>query len=143
MRKRFDRQLFDENDSQARHVVSQYLQYTRDCMVQDNPDIYGVDLLMTGALGDITAIEVEVKRVWKEGPGFPWDCVQLPERKRRYMDCGYPIEYWILNNTLEYAIVIPGSAVARAIPVEIPNKYVSHGELFVQIPINECSMRFL
>lgn len=110
-------------------------------MVEDNPDKYGVDLFVRGGLAD-RAIEVEVKRVWT-GATFPWNTVQLPERKHKYLLQGLPVEYWLLNNDLTSAIVIYGSSLSKYEPVEVPNKYLRKGERFYQIPVNECTLRLL
>lgn len=142
MRKPFDKQLFDENDSVAKRTVTEYLLATEDCIVENYPDPYHVDLLVTGGLGDKRAVECEVKRVWS-GIGFPWDTVQIPERKRRYLECGYPVEYWLLNNDLNCAIVVYGASLLKHEPVEVPNKYVRSGERFYRIPLHECTMRLL
>lgn len=137
MRKPFDSQLFSENDARARETVAQFLHATNECTVEENPDIYGVDLIVTGVLGNQWAVEVEIKRVWS-GPDFPWATVQLPERKRKYLEQGLPVEYWLLNFDCTSAIVIPGELLDEYPPVEVPNKYVANGERFFQIPVKRC-----
>lgn len=136
MRKPFDKQLFAENDARARAVVTEYITSRHSVTITPNPDQYGVDLLVTGGLKD-WAIECEIKRVWS-GPNFPWVTIQLPERKAKYRKKGREVEYWILNNELTHAIVIPGQNLDEHIPVEVPNVLVSRGERFYQIPVALC-----
>lgn len=139
--KRFDQKLFEENDAAARHAVTQYLLATSDVIVENNPDKYGVDLLVTGGLQDY-AIECEIKRVWK-GADFPWNTVQLPARKQKFSELGIPVEYWILNADLTYAMLIRSDVLQHLTPVEVPNKYVARGEMFYQIPLTSCSLVIL
>lgn len=136
MRKKFDRELFEANDTAARHAVTRYILATSDVTVENNPDKYGVDLLVTGGLMDY-AVECEIKRVWK-GEDFPWDTLQLPERKAKFIRAGVPVEFWILNNELTHAMVIQTDVLLSLTPVEVPNKYVAQGEKFFQVPIDRC-----
>ena len=139
MRKPFDKQLFEENDVRARTAVSGYLRKI-GWIVRDNPDRYGVDLLLqTKELEyDCLAIECEIKRVWS-GSEFPWKTIQLPMRKAKFVrSADMPVNFWVLNSECTHAIVIPGSALSGYAPVEVPNKYVAAGEKFYQIPVFEC-----
>ena len=136
-RKPFDRALFAANDVLARDTITRQLA-SRGLTAVPHTARYGIDLVIKDATGVITlGVECEIKRVWT-GPVLPYDTIQLPERKKKYLSPDYPIEYWILNNEQTHALVIPGALVATAVPVEVRNKYVWRGELFYQIPVLEC-----
>lgn len=138
MRKPFDKKLFEENDALARAAVTKHLE-SAGALVEANPDQYGVDLFVWMANHEF-AVECEIKRVWG-GPVFPWKGIQLPERKAKFVrSADMPVEFWVLNNEMTHAIVIPGSALSGYTPVEVPNKYVAAGEKFYQIPLGECEM---
>lgn len=141
IRKPFDKALFEKNDALARQAVSQYLR-SHGVTISPNPDQYGVDLFeMEDDEFDgpypVLGIECEIKRVWS-GPDFPWDTIQLPERKAKYRNGIIDVDYYLLNSECTHAIVIPGYLLDEHIPVEVPNKYVSKGERFYQIPVIAC-----
>ena len=142
MRKKpFDRKLFHENDARARVAVIVYL-HNQGLVAQDNDDQYGVDLLIRRPDSPqiIYAVEVEVKHVWS-GDTLPWSSVQLPARKLRYaQETLVPVEYWILNRELTHAIVIYEKSLVDRDPIEVYNKYVSRGEFFYQIPLEETDL---
>jgi len=141
-RKPFDRQLFAENDRKARVAVVTYL-HGEGLVAFDNPDTdYGVDLYVRHPDSPevIYAVEAEIKRVWS-GDTLPWDSVQLPARKFKYIQMTHvPVEYWILNQELTHAIIIHEKSLVDREPVEVYNKYVARGELFYRIPISECNV---
>lgn len=140
MRKPFDKALFEKNDALARQAVSQFLR-AHGIVVRPNPDQYGVDLFEIEDFPEgpapVLGIECEIKRVWS-GATFPWDTIQLPERKAKYRSAALDVDYWLLNSECTHAIVIPGYLLDEHIPVEVPNKYVSKGERFYQIPVAQC-----
>lgn len=135
-RKPFDKALFAENDAVAREVVMEYYRHS-GIMLTPNPKRYGIDLLCKIDNVVVRGVECEIKRVWS-GPVLKYDTVQLPGRKAKYLSDEYPIEYWIINNELTHALVIPGEAVRQAEPVTVSNKYVRFGEKFYQIPVTLC-----
>lgn len=135
VRKPFDLELFKQNDQKARLVITKYLQ-ALGYVVSPNPNTYGVDLIAERG-NNRYGIEVEIKRVWK-GPKLPWDTVQLPERKAKYRLEGLPVTYCILNNELTHALTFTGSMLDTLTPIVVPNKYVSKGEKFYQVPVSIC-----
>ena len=138
-RKPFSRELFAANDTLARGIVTAQFAALGIRLVPHTKR-YGIDLVLMNSSGVIElGVECEIKRVWS-GPVFPYETIQLPERKKKYLSPDYPIEYWLLNNEQTHAIVIPGALVAAATPVEVRNKYVWRGELFYQIPIVDCRL---
>lgn len=138
--KQFDPELHAATDSAARTTVLRYLDRTSLGGWCSNTDQYGVDLVRHSANGEIAAgTEVEIKRVWS-GPDFPWDSLQVPERKHKFTKLQFPVEFWILNKELTHALVIPAGVLAEYEPVEVANKYISKGERFYQVPLDRCNL---
>lgn len=135
-RKPFDQQLFNRNDPEARDAVLSHLD-SLGLYAKENDDQYGPDIILYRGLKPLSYIEVEVKRVWT-GEVFPWDSIQLPERKTKFTKLGLPCEFWVLNSTMQHAIIIPDTALSSSFLKEIPNRYVASGEMFYQIPLDIC-----
>jgi len=139
-RKPFDQKLLESNDPTAREAIKDYIGRS-GLFVRDNPDIYGPDLIVYKGFKPLSFVEVEVKLVWKpEQNIFPWDTVQLPERKLKFLNLGLPIEFFILRADLERAVFFPDTVVAKSPIKEVRNKYVKVGEMFCQIDIRECQV---
>lgn len=139
-RKPFDKSMFEATDNPAREVIRDYIGRS-GLFVRDNPDTYGPDLIVYKGFKPISFAEVEIKLVWKpEQNIFPWDTVQLPERKLKFLNLGLPIEFFILRADLERAVLIPDYVVAKSPIEEVRNKYVKVGELFCRINISECQV---
>lgn len=139
-RKPFDREMFDATDNPAREAVRDYIGRS-GLYVRDNPDTYGPDLIVYKGFKPLSYVEVEVKLVWKpEQYEFPWDTIQLPERKKKFLNLGLPIEFFILRADLERAVLIPDYVVLESPVEEVKNKYVSSGELFCKIDVALCQV---
>lgn len=142
-RKQFDPELFAENDMRARAAVLGYL-HSEGIHAIENPDLYGPDLIIYSGYRPISYSEVEIKRVWRQEDGtFPWPTIQLPERKAKFLRKRLPVEFWILNSTCTYAVVIPETELSSSILKEVPNSQVAEGERFFQIPIENCIIKSL
>jgi hypothetical protein len=100
--------------------------------VREHPDRYAQDLIATKGGKDLL-VECEVKVVW-DTDKFPYDTVQLPERKKKFFV--EPTLFYIWNNKLNKAITFFSEDVKHLTPVEVPNKYVYKGEYFFQIPMD-------
>lgn len=140
MRKPFSKELFATNDELARNAVIYHL-FMGGLLAEPHTDRYGIDLTVRKPESRqiLYGVECEIKRVWN-GPVLPYATIQLPERKKKYLNNPWPIEYWILNSTQTHAIIIPGHLVEQSEPVIVPNKYVRWGEKFYQIPVSECNL---
>jgi hypothetical protein len=138
MRKKFSQALYDQNDQLATGVISGYLAQW-GLVAEPNPNRYGVDLLVRkpDEPDHFLAVECEIKRVWT-GDSFPYQTIQLPERKGKYRNVPQQLEYWILNADCTSAIIIPEFLLDEHKPVVVPNKYIRWGEKFYQLPIDEC-----
>lgn len=129
-RKRFDRELYLLNDQKAKKAVLKYLGKGWG----ENPKKTGVDLVN---IINTAFVECEIKQRFI-GKEFPYETVQLPERKGKWKDLN--IRYFILNKQCTYAIIIYPKSLKDSRLKEVPNKYVFKGEYFYQIPVKECDL---
>lgn len=140
--KNFDAELYRANDTLG---VNRVLTYLGDSGVfaLRNDDQYGVDINVFGGFKPLYHIEVEIKQAWKNGPGFPFPTVNLPERKRKFAELPKPVEFWVLSSNLEWAIIVPDFAVTDDKLAEVSNKYIAAGEKFFQVPVSDCIIKYL
>jgi hypothetical protein len=137
IRKRFDRELFNETDGTARDSAKKYwtsLGHT----VEDHPDRYAVDLIVTAGT-EVFYCEVEIKKVWK-GAEFKYDTLQIPERKSKFAKLDKPAYFMIFNNERSHAFICSHTDLLDSPVVEVPNKYVYKGEMFFQVPITKLEL---
>jgi len=130
-RKRFDRELYQKYDQQARDVTTKFLENI-GYEVREHPDRYAQDLIAYGKETEF-CVECEVKLVW-DTEDFPYPNVQLPERKKKFFNV--PTQFFIWNKPMEHAMTFWAHDVATLEPVEVPNKYVYSGEFFYQVPMD-------
>jgi hypothetical protein len=128
--KQFNEALHGKHDKPTRVRTMEYMQI-RGYEIWENPDPYGQDLIAEGSKGKFY-VECEVKTVWK-GEDFPFDSVQLPERKKKFFD--KPTLFFVWNNELSNALLFKSNDIKDLTPVEVRNKYVASGEMFYQIPL--------
>lgn len=140
MRKRFDRELYNQTDKLAKTKLFSLLEYNDNIQASENPKKTGVDILVTNPdTGDLLFnIETEIKRVWK-GEKFPYESVQIPERKKKYTGLGKPTLFVMFNEDQTKYLVIRDTDLISSPLVEVPNKYVYKGELFFQVPLEKVS----
>lgn len=135
-RKRFDRELYAQYDQLAKDKTQGYLE-AQGYTVSDHPNRYAQDLLFVDGMGQEYCAECEVKLVWNSMP-FPYDTVQLPERKKKFFD--RDTLFFIWNKPLTHAITFWSHQIKDLEPVEVPNRYVYKGEYFFQIPMAKTYM---
>ncbi len=139
--KKFDEQLFRESDSPARIAVLTHLD-SQGLFATENVDKYGPDLVLYSGYKPMSYIEVEIKRGWT-GSDFPFPTVNLPVRKEKFLNLGLPIEFWILNGTLDSAIIIPDYTLDSSLIKEVRNNQIEDGEMFYQVPAELCILKKL
>ena len=128
--KQFNEALHGKHDKPARVRTMEYMQI-RGYEIWENPNPYGQDLIADASKGKFY-VECEVKTVWK-GEDFPFDSVQLPERKKKFFD--KPTLFFVWNNELSTALLFKSNDIKDLTPVEVSNKYIASGEMFYQIPL--------
>jgi hypothetical protein len=136
MNKQFDRQLFDQNDSLVRKKVKELLPWMN---IQDNPDRYGVDLLVHEGDTVIAGIECERKRVW-QNKTFPYDSVQFPARKNKYALLNFPVLFFMFNLKMDACLYVTGEDLKSSPLKEVSNVYLRTGEFFYQVPLSKANI---
>jgi hypothetical protein len=127
--KQFDKKLFEKYDQAAKEATLKYLRDSKCTAEENTQDRYAQDIIYNGN----NYAECEVKRVWK-GYDFPFDSVQLPERKRKFFN--KPTLFFIWNEDCTRAATFHSEKVKHLVPVEVSNKYIKSGEKFFQIPLD-------
>ena len=133
--KYFEPDVFDKFDAEARKVAQSFwkrLGYS----CQNNPDTYGVDLLVEGK-GKKFGCEVEVKQGW-QGPTFPFPTLHIPMRKKKFTD--EATTFFVLNNEMTHAAVASRASVLAAPIVVVKNYKVPEGEQFYSVPIEQVQV---
>lgn len=142
--KQFSQEDYENNNARAVNAVIHYLNHV-GLYARENDDKYGVDILVYGrGYKHTTNIEVEIKYNWKsDQTDFPYDTVQLPERKRKFRDLPKSTEFWILRPDLKAVVIIPDTSVREEYLTEVPNYKIQSGEMFYKIPLSECIVKSL
>jgi len=134
MIKRFDPELYRENDERAKAALRKVLGDSVTYTIQDNPKKRGVDLLVFNGDKHIFNIEVEVKKVWASGVTFPYNTVQFPERKEKYAKLEVPTLFVMFNKDQTKYLAVTDRDLIESPKVMVSNKYVRTGENFFQVP---------
>jgi len=129
--KSFSQHLHDIYDAPARKAVSDWckMKWGLDC--KDNPNKYGVDLIAYRSGSLVGALEVEVRQV-----GFDqFGSIHKAQRKDKLVLGNLPVLFFALTHDLSRAYWAKVSSLESCPLIEVPNKYVSKGELFYDCPI--------
>lgn len=139
--KRFNRELYEQNDGIARENVRKILDGS-EFNVVDNPKKRGVDLLIYKNGKHILNIECEIKKVWK-GETFPYESLQIPARKEKYALGEIPTVFLVFNDEKNSYATVTGDVLINSPKKEVPNKYVYKGEFFFQVPTDKIKYNSL
>jgi hypothetical protein len=140
IRKRFDPSLYRENDPAKLEVLG-YLQTAEHPYWEVNPDRYGPDLRVVWDDERVEYAEIEVKQHWqsKHGANFPYQTLQIPSRKEKWL--GEWLKFWILSADRKYGIVVDTETISRVSTRQVvPNRYIRYGETFIIIPVSACEI---
>jgi hypothetical protein len=119
-----------ENDPESRKVANNFF-HNKNINTYDNPNIYGVDLLVSGSS---QSIELEHRIIW-DGKKFPFTTVHVPERKKKFV-IDQDASYAVFNNDFTYIMVCSNTNIKKYKDSlkEVPNTAVAKGEKFYDIP---------
>jgi len=132
-RKPFDRKLYAKYDELARKYSRSEL-IPLGYVVKDNPRKTGVDLIVEKDDEIIFYVECEIKKAL-EGGKFPYDEVNLPERKKKYVGLKYPTLFMIFDPLGEHLICFWDKWIDKCNLEEVHNRYMRQGEYFFKIPL--------
>lgn len=139
-KKTFSRSLYESNDAVGKVAGYHYAASLGATWVSVNKNDYGVDLAyrMPGDDEDNPPryLEVEVKRVWKQGPTFPYPDINVLYRKRKYFV--EDATFLLVCGDLRHALALTADAILASPLEEVPNKYVSALEMFYKVPQNQA-----
>lgn len=139
--KKFSEELYKKYDEVACQRILDYVISTTGIYAMRNPDKYGPDIIQYNGFKPSSYIEVEMKLVWKSHQDtFPWDEINVPERKLKFLKVGLPISFWLLREDMNMAIVVPDYLLEAAPLIEVPNKFKPQGELFAKISVSQCQV---
>ena len=129
--KPFSQYLHDKYDAPARKAVSEWVQMKWNVECKDNPNKYGVDLIVCRLGVPVGALEVEVRQ-----EGFDqFGSIHKAQRKDKLTLGNLPVLFFALTHDLHRAYWAKVSSLENCPLIEVPNKYVAKGELFYDCPI--------
>jgi hypothetical protein len=101
----FNQDLFDKYDKKARDIVKMMLPNN----INDNPNIYGEDLILYGTKTPYKYIEVQVCGVWKSDK-YPYKCPFVYARKMKFSKYTLFITF---NNTYTKFIMFSYNVISK------------------------------
>lgn len=134
--KRFDPSLHQIYDDMGKNIVLSYFNDKLGIQAIENPDKYGVDVILLRDKKYIGFAEVEVRNSWKEY-AFPYSTLNVPKRKQKLLDNPLPTYFFSINAPGTRMFCCEATAVLRAALQENPNKYVSQGEYFYKVQLDQ------
>lgn len=139
MRKPFDPELHEKNDKTARDVAKKAFSFNYKYTLNDNPDIYGPDLMAYQNGEFLGFVEVEIKQFWKNHKNFPASNLHIPKRKDKFLNYGarqipVPIVFCVISADLKGIYWIEGEDLMNCKTTLKPNKYLDK-EYFFDVPL--------
>lgn len=134
MLKEFNPHTHSQYDVKAREKAKRFW-ISRGYSCTDNPDQYGVDLMIEGK-GRKFFCEVEVKQSW-HGLTFNYETLHIPLRKAKFLT--KPTVFMVFNASLHMAALVSRTAVKNAPRKEVPNREIAQGERFFDVPAEQAT----
>jgi len=129
--KPFSQYLHDVYDGPARKAVSNWAAMKWGVEVRDNPNKFGVDLIVFRSGVPVGGLEVEVRQ-----EGFDrFGSIHLGQRKDKLTLEGLPTLFFALTHDLSRAYWAKVDLLKDCPLIEVHNKYVAKGEMFYDCPI--------
>ena len=129
--KQFNQALHDQYDPPARQAVTKWVKMKWGLECRENPNVYGVDLLVNRADKLVGYIEVEVRG---------WDYCHYPTihvglRKEKLFQQDRPVLFFALTQDLIHAYWVKTQVIEGSPLIEVKNTEVPSGELFFDVPV--------
>jgi hypothetical protein len=138
--KRFSRSLYLKHDESAKESADRMKDYFDVEEFTDGDNRYKVDRKGYKNGEHTCNVEVEVKMIWKNGMSdFPYDEINLPGRKKKYLELDKPTSFVIFSKDMQGAVVFTDEVVRKCKLAEVKNKYCPSGEMFFKIPLAKAT----
>ena len=138
--KRFSKSLYEKHDESAKESAERMKEFFGVEEFTDGDNRYKVDRKGFKGGEHICNVEVEVKMIWKKGlSDFPYDEINLPGRKKKYLELDKPTSFVIFSKDMQGAVVFTDEVVRKCKMVEVKNKYCPSGEMFFKIPLKKAT----
>ena len=129
--KQFNQQLHDKYDPPARKAVTDWVKMKWGLECRENPNVFGVDLIVLREGKRVGYIEVEVRN-W-EYCHYP--TIHIAHRKEKLFQQDLPTLFFALTHDLSHAYWCQAKIAKNYPLVEVKNFEVPNGEMFYDIPI--------
>lgn len=127
--KKFNQALHDRYDPPAREAVTKWVKMKWGLECRENPNVYGVDLLVY-KLGKLVGyIEVEV-RSWAY---CHYPTIHCSSRKDKLFQQDLPVLFFALTQDLTHAYWAKAEKVQECPLIEVRNSEVAAGEMFYDV----------
>ena len=139
--KKFDRELFNENDPQTRESakkllppkLKEILKLNEEPVLEDNPEPYDIDLICPKYN---LSVEVETKHGWGSGK-FQWGDMHIPRRKFIYTKIEGDVFFVIFNTDRTQAGIMTKDSVKKERVVNKFNRLSRLHEDYISVPVEE------
>ena len=131
--KPFNKQLFDKYDPPARKAVTDWVKMKWGLECRENPNVFGVDLIVLREGKPVGYIEVEV-RSWNY---CHYSTIHVAHRKEKLFQQDLPTLFFALTQDLTHAYWCHAKVAKGYLLVEVKNKEVPTGEMFYDIPVEK------
>lgn len=133
IKKQFNQQLHDKYDPPARKAVTDWVKMKWGLECRENPNVFGVDLIVLREGKRVGYIEVEVRN-WAY---CHYPTIHVAHRKEKLFQQDLPTLFFALTQDLTHAYWCQAK-VAKSYPlIEVKNFEVPNGELFFDIPVSQ------
>jgi len=126
----FNKEEYNESDPKAKKALRDYL------------DSKGIPTVIVEDYGpDIKAFqevfhEVEIKKIWQGEWNESWDTIRIPARKKRLMEGGRRVVFWVMNSDCTKAFCVHSQDMKDEYIADFPNSWNPDGEMFYNLPVD-------
>lgn len=132
--KKFDRALFNKYDKFGKDIVKKFFK-SKGYIAKDNPDIYGIDLILYKKEKKVGYAEVEVKKKWTSVE-YPYNIMDIPKRKGKFFKTDLPSYFVMVNNEGTALQYINGQKILQSPIIRKDNCYMKN-EPFFRVYVSE------
>ena len=143
MTKKFSPELHEKYDFFGRGIVKRFFADTWKLVAEDNPDQYGIDLVIYKKGIPVGYAEVEVRTNWKS-LNFPFEELNVPKRKMKLFmrDNDLPSLFFSVNCYGTALLYCSTDLVMKSRLENSPSKYMDYEEFF-KVPVERMTFAVL